>query len=815
MRSHARVVIVGGGAMGVSLLYHLSKHGWDDVVLVEKNELTAGSTWHAAGLATNFAHSLPIQLMRGHSINLYKSVLEQETGDPVGFHACGALRMTRCEDRMDEFRHVRGLGAFIGNEFHILSPSELKEIYPLVELDGLIGAIYEPNDGHVDPTLATNAMAKGARSRGAEIYRHTKVVGIDRRSDGEWLVRTDKGDIVCDHVVNAAGTWCREIGEMMGLDLPVVPMLHQYLVTDRVAALDVFDKELPIIRDPEESWYVRQERDGFIIGPYEKKAHPWSVDGVPPEFGMELLPPELEWMEDILALSMARIPVMADAGLKTVVNGPITFTPDANPLIGPAFGLDNSWLLTGSSMGVMEGGGAGMMLAEWIVNGEQPMDMLAVDPRRFGDFADRDYRLAKANDGYGRQFAIHYPVEEMEAGRPCKTTPLHDRLKGAGACMGFAYGFERPNWFAPEDEEARTINSFRRTNWFDAVGRECKRVHHHVGLSDMSVFSKFDVTGADADAFMETLGANRPPQKPGKLGLIHALTASGGVASEFTVVRRAAGTFYLTSAAASRRQDADLLRIHAKGFSDISITDRTDDLAVLGIMGPKSRAVLAALTGSDLSDECFPWLSAKTIRVGDIAVLALRVSYIGELGWELHCAMADQARLHDAIHLAGRDHDIGYFGAYAANSMRLEKAYRAWGLDFTIERTPLEAGVGFLVKTDDRQFQGRDAMLERANSGKSWSMHLLELDPAGNADPFYAHTVLKAGKPVGMVTSGAYGHRTGKRLALAYFRHDAGDLSKDLTVDILGKPNQACLLQEPPYDPRNEILKSGKPLTTP
>lgn len=809
MRSQARVVVIGGGAMGVSLLYHLSKLGWGDVVLVEKNELTAGSTWHAAGLATNFAHSLPVQLMRGHSIKLYKSVLEEETGEPVGFHACGALRMTRSEDRMDEFRHVQGLGSFIGNTFHILSPGELREIYPLVETDGLIGAIHEPNDGHVDPTLATNAMAKVARAHGAEIYRHTQVIGLQQRAGGEWLVRTDKGDIVAEHVVNAAGTWCREIGTMMGLDLPVVPMLHQYLVTDRVAELDGFDAELPIIRDPEESWYVRQERDGFIIGPYEKIAHPWSVDGVPAEFGMELLPPELDWMEHILELVMTRIPVLADAGIKTIVNGPITFTPDANPLIGPAFGRDNAWLLTGSSMGVMEGGGAGMVLAEWIVNGEQPMDMLAVDPRRFGDYADRDYRLAKAVDGYGRQFAIHFPFEELEAGRPCRTAPIHDDLVRAGAVMGFAYGYERPNWFAADRQGTVNIDSFRRTNWFDAVARECALVQDHVAVADMSVFSKFEISGANAVDFMQTLGANRPPSNVGRIGLTHGLTSAGGVASEFSVVRQEGGRFYLTSAAASRRQDADFLRLHAKEFASVSIADRTDDLAVIGLMGPKSRMVLGALTDCDLSNDGFPWLSAREIIVAGVAVCAMRVSYVGELGWELHCTTADQKTLYDAILAAGERHGIGHFGAYAANAMRLEKGYRAWGLDFTVERTPLEAGIGPLVRTKGRSFRGRQAVLERAASADHWSMHLLELAPDGPVDPFYAHTVFKDGGAVGMVTSGAFAHRVGKRLALAYFRGDAGDLSAGLTVNLLGREVSAHVLARPPYDPANLILKDS------
>ncbi|MDX1422242.1 MAG: FAD-dependent oxidoreductase, partial [Kiloniellales bacterium] len=447
MRDQARVVVIGGGAMGCSLLYHLTRLGWRDVMLVEKNELTAGSTWHAAGLCTHFAHNLTIMNLRAHSVRLYQS-LEAETGQPVSFHPSGALRVTRSADRMDEFRHVQGLGRFAGFEFHILAPAELKEIYPLVETDGLLGAIYEPLDGHVDPSQATQAMAKGARDAGAEVSRHNPVEAIERTRGGDWRVRTREGDIAAEIVVNAAGTWCREIGAMMGLDLPVVPMLHQYLVTDRVAAVAARDAELPIIRDPEESWYLRQERDGFICGPYERGGTPWSVDGVPDGFGMELLPPDLERIADIVGAAMARVPCLAEAGIKTVVNGPITFTPDANPLIGPAFGLERAYLLTGSSMGVMEGGGAGRFLAEWIVGGEPPMDALAVDPRRFGGYADRDYRLAKAIEGFGKQFAIHYPFEERPAGRPKVRTPAYGTMAGAGAVFGAVYGWERPNWFA-------------------------------------------------------------------------------------------------------------------------------------------------------------------------------------------------------------------------------------------------------------------------------------------------------------------------------------------------------------------------------
>ena len=827
MTTDAQAIIVGGGIMGVSLAWHLTGRGWRDVVLLEKSELTAGSTWHAAGLCTHFAHHPTIMAIRAESVRLYRDVLPAETGESTGFHSCGALRVTRSAERMAEFRHVQGLGRFMGHEFRILTPEALARIHPLARIEGLLGAIHEPDDGHVDPSLATQALAAGARSRGAEIRRHTPVRAIERDASGAWAVHTDRDTVRCRHVVNAAGTWCREIGAMMGADLPVVPMLHQYLVTagvpeiaERAAA---GEPELPIIRDPEESWYLRQERDGFILGPYEADGRPWGVDGVPSGFGMELLPPELDRIEPIAALAMERVPALARAGVKTVVHGPITFTPDANPLIGPAFGFGNAWLLTGSSMGVMEGGGAGRFLADWMADGAPPMDALAVDPRRFGAYAaDRDYRVAKAVECFGLQFGGHYPFEERPAGRPRRTTPIYPIQAAQGAVFGCAYGWERPNWFArgpgpagngphdarpafgrsesaengPRDMPSTFGRSepiengphdapptFGRPAWRETVAAECRTVRDRAGLVDLSAFSKFEVTGADTPAFMERLGTNRPPRVTGRIGITHALTGAGGIASEFTVTRLAADRYYLTSAAAAERHDEDLLRRHAASFADVRVANRTEHLGILGLMGPEARTVLGALTDADLGHEAFPWLSARTLRVGTagsgtarvgaVEVRALRVSYAGECGWELHVAMADLPVLHEALRKAGAAVDLRPFGAYALNSLRLEKGYRAWGADLTTERTPLEAGLDHLVRTEGREFPGREALLSRAASPSAWRMALLSVEPDGDADPFYTHTVWRDGRAIGIVTSAAPGHRTGTVLALAYLRPEA------------------------------------------
>ena len=808
MQGHARVVVIGGGAMGVSLLYHLTKLGWNDVVLIEKNELTAGSTWHAAGLCTHFAHNLTIQAMRAHSIELYSGILEIETGSPVGFHQTGALRVTRSKDRMDEFRQVRGIGKYSGIDFQILTPSELKDIYPLVELDGLIGAIHEPLDGHVDPSQATHAMAKGARNGGANIHLHTRVTGIARTAAGEWRVETNAGDIVAEHVVNAAGTWGYEVGRMFGLELPVVPMLHQYLVTDRVEAVAAMDRALPIIRDPEESWYVRQERDGLIVGPYEKAGKPWSIDAVPPDFGMELLPPDLDSVEHIVAAAMARIPALGEAGIKTVVTGPITFTPDANPLIGPAFGLDNAWLLTGTSMGVMEGGGAGKFLAEWIVDGEPPMDAVVLDPRRFGGFADRAYRIAKAIECFGNQFAVHYPYEEREAGRPGRTSAIHDDMAKAGAVFGAAYGWERPNWFARKGAAREAILTFRRANWFDAVGDECRAASERVAVADLSVFAKFEVTGADALSFMDRLGANRVPGRDGQVGLTHALTPRGGIASEFAVTRLAADRFYLTSAAAAERHDLELLQRHVHGFGAVTVSNLTSSYGVLGLMGPHAPDVLSGLVETDLSPRAFPWLSAQDTAVGGVPVRALRLSYIGEAGWEMHVEMHHLKALYDAIIEAGRRFDIGGYGAYAMNAMRLEKGYRAWGMDLSTERTPFEAGLDRLVTLEGRRFTGRDALAEARSRQPAFRMELLEIEGEG-PDPFGMHPVFRGERVAGLVTSGVYGHRTGKKLALAYLRPETRADEAPLRVEICGLAEPASILPAPPFDPANHRMKNA------
>ena len=798
MKSHAEYVIVGGGALGVSLAYHLAKKGRTDVVLLEKNQLTAGSTWHAAGLCTHFAHNPTIQFLRAHSVHLYKDVLPEETGMPVGFHACGALRITRSKERMAEFRHVQGLGKFTGYDFTVFEAKELHRYHPLAEKgDGLLGGIYEPLDGYVDPAQSVFAMATSARRAGVEFIRQNPVERIERTANDTWRVHTKEGAVVAKTIINAAGTWCREIGDMMGVDVPVVPMLHQYLVTEEIDAVQELERELPIIRDPEESWYVRQERDGLIVGPYESPGVPWSIDGVPPDFGMELLPPDLERVDHIIAAAMDRVPALADGGIKSIVNGPITFTPDGNPLIGPAFGLPNAWLLTGSSMGIMEGGGAGCFLAEWLVEGEPPMDELAIDPRRFGDYADRNYRVAKATETFGKQFGVHFPYEERPAARPSRISPLYLRMLDAGAVMGCAYGWERPNYFAQGRGDDEQTFSFWPANWYDSVARECLDATRGVSFADLSPFAKFEVNGPQASAFVDSLGANHAPSRDGQIHLTHVLSPSGGVLAEFTVTRLSSEFFYLTSAAAAERRDEEFLRSHAGGF-DVEIRNRTTEMGILAVMGPESPQLLERVTTKNFSHSNFPWLSAQLLDIGGCEVRALRISYIGECGWELHADNDGVDALFQTLIDAAGLFEPSYYGAYAANAMRLEKGYRAWGMDFTSERSPLESGVEAMVKPAARDVRK-----------VGWVSVLLQVDIGpGDGEVFGGQPVFCGDECVGVVSSGAYGARVDSYLALAWLDRPTRSLEWPLEVEILGHRRTATILERAPYDPDNERLRA-------
>jgi dimethylglycine dehydrogenase len=636
MKQHARVVIIGGGVLGAGLLYFLTKEGWNDIVLVEKGELTSGSTWHAAGLIPHFIGGLSMAKLHREGPALYKT-LEAETGQATGWHGCGAIRLALTDAEVDWFHYVKGILDTVGSECHLISPDEIRKLHPLLVVDDVKMGFFTPNDGHTDPASATNAMAAGARMGGAEIYRHTQVTGTRLLDSGEWEVVTDKGNIVCEHLVNAAGSFAKQVGEWVGLDLPIVNMEHHYLVTDNLPEVEALDREPPVVRDPKASCYYRQEQQGILIGPYERAgAQAWGLEGIDWSFDMELLSPALERLETSLAHASERIPCWTNAGIKRVVNGPITHTPDGGFLLGPAEGLQNYWLCCGASIGITQGPGCGKYLAQWLVHGQTEINVRDMDPRRYGSWASGDYAIAKSIDEYQQMYQPHLPGEYREAGRPIRVTPLYDTLKEAGAVYGDTFGWERAKWYAPKgvDEEC----GFRRNNSFEAVGEECRAVREKVGLTDLTSFAKYEVTGTDAHNLLERVCANRVPAKAGGIVLSQMLTTLGGIESEATVTRLAKDHYYLLSGAVAELHDLDWLVQHIEPGEDVTVSNVTDDYGVLVLSGPRSRDLLATLTDAGLTnDEGFTWMSAKEITVANIAVRALRLSYVGELGWELHC----------------------------------------------------------------------------------------------------------------------------------------------------------------------------------
>ncbi|MCP4286627.1 MAG: FAD-dependent oxidoreductase, partial [Gammaproteobacteria bacterium] len=679
MKSHTRVVVIGGGIMGAGLLYHLTKEGWSDVVLVEKGELTSGSTWHAAAFVPHFMGNPGMARIHRYASEIY-SRLEAETGQATGWHGCGTIRLGYNKDEMDWYRHVQGMLHSQGTECHLIGPEEIAKLHPLMNVDGVKVGIYTPGDGHTDPAGSTNALAIGARAGGAEIYLRNRVIDINKRADGSWDVITENGTIVAEHVVNATGSFSPQVGAMVGAKVPVVSIPHHYLVTEKLDEVIALDEEIPTVRDPHASCYYRQEQQGLIVGPYEMEgAETWGLNGVDWSFDTELLPPNLDVLMPCLEAAGKRIPAFANAGIKRVVNGPITHAPDLGILIGPAVGFQNFWLCCGSSVGVTQGPGAGKYLAQWMVHGQAEIDISAMDARRYGDWAVGDYAVEKSLNGYHKMFQVQLPGEHRDAGRPVRTSPIYDRLKARGARFAEKFGWEVPNWFAPEGMEERY--GFRRSNWFDTVAAECKAVRERVGIMDRSSLAKFEVSGADANAFLDWILSSRLPEKGGDIINAYALTELGGIECQFNVIRWGENCYHLHAAAASQMRSLDWLTRYSQQFDNVTINDITNDYAVLALEGPRSGEVLAKLTDQGLENEAFPSMSAREIEIAGVPTRVLRVSNTGESGWELHHSMDHMETLYDRLLGAGAEFDIADYGLYAANSLRMEKAYKAWGSD--------------------------------------------------------------------------------------------------------------------------------------
>ncbi|MGR3540093.1 MAG: GcvT family protein [Hasllibacter sp.] len=807
--SHARVVVIGGGAVGASCLYHLALAGWTDCVLLERNELTAGSTWHAAGNIPNFSSNWGVMNIQSYSTRLYRGLAEA-VDYPMNYHVTGSIRLAHSKARMQEFDRVLGMGRRQGLDMEVMSLADLKDAYPFVETHDLEGALWDPTDGDIDPAQLTQALAKGARQLGAKIVRFCPATGA-RRENGEWVIATEKGEIRAEYVVNAAGYYAREVGRWFGRELPMMVMSHQYMLFDDHPEVVAWSKEhgrkLPLLRDVDSSYYLRQEKNGFNLGPYERncKAH-WlgGDDPFPDDFSFQLFPDDLERLEWHIEDAMARVPLLAEAPLTKVINGPIPYTPDGHPLIGPMPGVPNAFEAAVFTFGICQAGGAGKVLAEWITEGATEHDMWSVDPRRFTAFAGaEDYAVAKGMEVYGHEYAMHFPHHEWPAGRDRKLSPLYSRLKDAGAQFGPYNGWERANWFArPGDDitEEASQTWEREGPWFGAVREECEAVRDGCGVIAISGFTRLKVQGPGARDFVDGLTASRLPG-PGRIGLAYFADDAGRTVTEMSVMVHSDEEVGLITAALAQWHDAEWLSRQAP--EGIAVTDHTDEAEALLVTGPMARDVLAPITkGHDLSA---PWLT--TSMEGTVAgkpCALLRVSFAGELGWEVHCDPADAPAIWDALVAGG----ARPFGMFALNALRIEKGYRAWKGDLSTDYTLLEAGLDRFVDFAKPAFKGKAALERERQQGSRKRFAAMTVE-ANGIDPPYMASILHGDEIVGEVTSAAWGHRVGACVALGTVRADLAAKGTALEVDVFGRRCAATVKGGGAlWDPKNEGIRA-------
>jgi len=811
MKSKARAVVIGGGVVGVSTLYHLAAKGWDDSILLERKSLTSGSTWHAAGLLPLFNMSYSVGQIHKYSVRFYQE-LQDETGMDVGFRKVSNIRLASTQDRMDEYLQYKGVADTIGVEVNVLSPQEIKDCWPLVSTENLIGAIQHPEDGYIQPADLTQAFAKGARDKGAKIEINTNVISIKRSPNGTWIVETDKGHIECEHVISCSGNFARKTGKMVGLDLPVIPVEHQYIVTEQHPLIkERKDKNLPelgVLRDSDASWYMREEAGGLILGPYEQGAPACYVDGPDENSEYELFQEDLDRISDHIESAIFRVPIFGEVGVKKVYNGAIAYTPDGSPIIGPAWDLKNFWINEGHSFGVTAAGGAGWQLAEWIVNGNPTIDMLGVDPRRFGDYATKSYLIEKNEEAYANVFTVHYPDEERPAARPLRTAPCYERLKKMGGVFGASFGWERANWFAPNGVEAIDDWSFRRSSYHEHVGAEIQNMSKNVGLLDLSGFAKCRISGSSAENFLNFLVANKISKTIGRVSLCHALNSLGGVHSEFTITKESENSFYLVSAGAYQRLDHDWIKKNMPTDNSVIFEDLTNSKGVLVLAGPKSRELMKLVSKDNFENENFPWLTSQIVNIGNYPVLAMRVNFVGELGWELHHPIEYQNQIFDILFQHGSKLNLKPFGIRAMDSLRIEKSYRLPGRELSIEYAALESGLNRFVSENKGDFIGRDGLAEWKSKGLSYGFVTLEVHNVKDADALGNNPIYLDGKVIGRATSGGYGHRIKKSLVLAMINPSLIKIGLKVKIDILGTKYDASIINDSPYDPSNEKLRA-------
>ena len=803
MKSHAQAVVIGGGLIGCSILYHLTKLGWSDVVLLERDELTSGSTWHAAAGIHGLHDNNNITRIQNYTMNLYKE-LETLTGQGCGIFQPGSLYLAQTENREHQLRLQASKAKYYGLNFHEISRTEAERLHPLVDFDGVRTIMYEPDGGNVDPSGVTNAYAHGARQNGAEIYRFTPVTGTEQQPDKSWLVKTSKGNIKTEVVINAAGLWGREVGKMAGLDLPLLPAEHQYFVTETIPEIESIGRRLPSIADRDGEYYLRQEGNGLLVGAYEKDVKIWAEDETPSGFGHELFPDDLDRIEENVLRAISRVPVLGGAGIKRVINGPMIWSPDSNALFGPVPELDGYYLCNGIIPGFSQSGGLGELLAEWIITGEPHLDIFSWDLARFGSWADKNFTKARVKDQYSNRFAIHFPNEERTAGRPVRTRPVYSTQKELGAVFGLNYGWEHPLWFSNELNTEDT-NGFTRQNWHEPVGIECNMLRNSVGVIDISNFAKYLISGSGSEEWLNSIFANRMPKTIGRSCLTPLIGKRGGIAGDFTVTHLDKNKFLLIGSGMAERY-------HSRYFKSVPLPESvsfesiTEKMCGFNVAGPKSREMLSRLSNADFSTESFPFMTAKRINLLGLSVIAVRVSFTGDLGWELYCETADQVELYEGLLAIAKEFKGGPIGSRALMSLRIEKGYGSWSREYSPEYWPQEVGLSKLIKLD-KNFLNKEAYIKIKDKEPRETLRIVEVMDAKNADATGGEPIFSIdGTPIGRVTSGSYCAGVAKSLALVFIKSSIKD--KEMHVMILGKPHLAKLLNEPPFDPKGLKLRS-------
>ncbi|MGI9284398.1 MAG: FAD-dependent oxidoreductase [Pseudomonadales bacterium] len=805
MKNSARVVIIGGGSLGVSLLYHLTKEGWTDLLLIEKGELTSGSTWHAAGLCPSFNGNMTVGKIHNYTMQLYDEILPAETGDPSVFHKTGSLRIGFTQLEEEWFRNLASRAKNVPCEFDIISKERARELNPFMNFDNARIIVSTPNDGHVDPTSVVMPLSQLARANGATISRFNRVVEISALASGEWEVVTEKGTVVAEHVVNAAGCFAPEVGAMVGVTVPLVNLEHQYLVTDSHPEIEKLDFELPVCRDSYSNSYIRQEGKGLLVGPYETYgAKPWALEGMDWGFDRELFQADVERLMPFLDKCMELTPIFSEVGVRTIVNGPITHTPDDNILAGPQAGLRNFWNLCGASIGIAQGG-IGKYMAQWMVYGQTELNLAPLDSRRFGPWVDKNYCTIKGIESYEVMYTAMGASEHRPHGRLKRSSPLYALLADKGAVHGVVQGYEKPLWFRTDDVRKETP-TWTRSNVHAVVAEECFAVRDAAGIVDISGAGKFEVSGRDATTFLDNLSCNKLPAKDGRLGLTLFHAPNGGIMTEQSITRINEELYFLVGPIASEHRDLQWMQMHADGF-DVQLKNVTDDTGGVLLTGPKSREILQQLTDEDLSNAAFRWLSAKTVKLDSAQVRVLRVSYAGELGYELHMPSYQLLSIYESLERVGKDYGLRDFGGYAFNSMRMEKMYRAWGHEYTEEISGVEAGMGRFIDTS-RNFVGADNIKQRNAEGATVQLAYLAFDDDIACECYGNEAVYQDDELVGLTTGGAYGHRVGCSLAFAYIKPELVVQSAKLQVLTSAGLRQAHVEMDAVYDPANEKLRA-------